>query len=102
MGHQLGAKGFPRRVAEFLNRANFDWVHRPVGIVTFITAQGLFIHPSLRRSMQNSCQGTLWEELLPSGHVLFVLLVDEVVSHARDVIADHAGQGFLLGFLLVA
>src|SRR4029077_19532088 len=33
--------------------------------------------------------------------VLFVLLVDEIVGHAGDVIANHTRQCFLLSFLLV-
>jgi hypothetical protein len=33
--------------------------------------------------------------------MLLILFDDEVVGHARDVIADHAGQGFLAGLLLI-
>ena len=33
--------------------------------------------------------------------VLFVLFDDEVIGHAGNIVADHAGQGFLCGFLLV-
>ena len=33
--------------------------------------------------------------------VFLVLFDDEMVGHAGDVVADHAGQGFLRGFLLI-
>jgi hypothetical protein len=33
--------------------------------------------------------------------ILLILFDDEMIGHAGDVVADHAGQGFLLGFLMI-
>jgi hypothetical protein len=33
--------------------------------------------------------------------MLLVLFDDEMIGHAGDVVADHAGQGFLFRFLLI-
>lgn len=51
--------------------------------------------------MRRAIGAALARALARTAAVFFILFDDEVIGHAGDVIADHTGQGFLTGFLLV-
>src|SRR6185312_12196787 len=46
--------------------------------------------------------GPTWWQCLRGSAILLVLLVNKIVSHACDVVANHTRQGLLPRFLLIA
>jgi hypothetical protein len=87
---RLSGRGVARRNAETRRMVVLDVGSLACGTRSWRSA-GRVGHPPLR---------DWWK--LTSSAILLVLLVDKVIRHSGDVVANYAGERFLPGFFLIA